>query len=229
MTSSGEERTRRHHVPDETDEELLADMMVLAEGEEMEDLGAIDVAPGVLDRFGPIRRFDEVVDGSFDALRGNPVADRAFYAVTELGDFGLIWLLIGALRGLRSDDDADEFIRLAVAMGIESTAINMGLKSLFKRERPVVQVPRPHKLRIPLTTSFPSGHATSAMVAATLLGEGRKTAPLYYGLGVWVASSRVYVKIHHASDVAAGLVIGLALGRGLRRVWPGPRSPRRRG
>lgn len=229
MTTSGEHHTRRHHVPEETDEELLADMMVLADAGEMgEDLGAIDVAPGVLDRFAPIRRFDEVVDGSFDALRGNPVADRAFYAITELGDFGLVWLLLGAVRGLRSDDDADEFVRLAIAMGIESTVVNVGLKSLFKRERPVVQVPRPHKLRIPLTTSFPSGHATSAMVAATLLGEGRRTAPLYYGLGLWVASSRVYVKIHHASDVAAGLVIGAALGRVIRRAWPGPRSPRRR-
>jgi undecaprenyl-diphosphatase len=204
-------------------------MMVLAEGGELAaDEGAIDVAPGVLDRFAPVRRFDEWADHAFDGLRGDPVADRAFYAVTELGDFGLVWLLLGALRGLRSDDDADEFIRLAIAMGIESTAVNMGLKSLFKRERPVVQIPRPHKLRIPLTTSFPSGHATSAMVAATLLGEGRRTAPLYYGLGVWVASSRVYVKIHHASDVAAGLVIGLALGRVIRRAWPGPRSPRRR-
>ena len=36
-------------------------------------------------------------------------------------------------------------------------------------------------------------------------------------LATVVASTRVYVRLHHASDVAAGAVLGLALGRALRR------------
>ena len=35
-----------------------------------------------------------------------------------------------------------------------------------------------------------------------------------------VASSRVYVKIHHASDVVAGAAIGVGLAAVARRVWP---------
>ncbi len=180
--------------------------------------------PGLLDQFDAIRRFDVAVDSAFDRLRGNPIADRAFYAITELGDFGLIWMLIGGVRALRNDDDIEEFVRLAVTMGIESVVVNGMIKNLVKRERPVVEVERPHNLRIPLTTSFPSGHASSAMTAATLLGQGRRTAPLYYALGLVVASSRVYVRIHHASDVVGGLAVGLGLGRIAKRAWPGPRG-----
>ena len=40
-----------------------------------------------------------------------------------------------------------------------------------------------------------------------------------------VASSRVYVKIHHPSDVIAGAILGVALARVARRVWPFPSVP----
>ena len=179
---------------------------------------------GVLDRFEPIRKFDAAVDQAFDQLRGNPIADRTFYALSELGDFGLIWMLIGGARGLRGDDEAEEFLRLVVTMAAESAIVNGGIKSMFRRERPVVEEERPHRLRIPVTSSFPSGHASSAMTAAVLLGQGRRTAPLYVGLGLAVAASRVYVRIHHASDVVAGLGVGLVIGKVATRLWPGPRG-----
>jgi membrane-associated phospholipid phosphatase len=35
-----------------------------------------------------------------------------------------------------------------------------------------------------------------------------------------VASSRVYVKMHHASDVVAGAALGFAMAHLARRVWP---------
>jgi undecaprenyl-diphosphatase len=35
-----------------------------------------------------------------------------------------------------------------------------------------------------------------------------------------VASSRVYVKMHHASDVIAGAALGVGLGLLARRIWP---------
>ena len=34
-----------------------------------------------------------------------------------------------------------------------------------------------------------------------------------YGRPPWWPSSRMYVKIHHASDVVAGVATGLAIGR----------------
>jgi undecaprenyl-diphosphatase len=37
-----------------------------------------------------------------------------------------------------------------------------------------------------------------------------------------VAASRVYVRMHHASDVVAGIAFGLGLGLVARRVIPKP-------
>jgi hypothetical protein len=56
---------------------------------------------------------------------------------------------------------------------------------------------RPHSLRQPLTSSFPSGHASAAFVAAALLSDRRPLPEkaLWYGLAGVVASSRVHVKI----------------------------------
>jgi undecaprenyl-diphosphatase len=82
-------------------------------------------------------------------------------------------------------------------------------------------------LRRPRTSSFPSGHATSAFTAAALLGEDDHLKPLYYGIAVIVAWSRVYVKIHHASDVVAGIGVGVLLGRLGRRLFPLPYPPDR--
>ena len=173
-------------------------------------------------RLGPVDRFDHMVDSFFDRFRGTEPTDRIMYALTELGDFGLIWVLLAFARGLRSDDDARAAWRLAAALGAESVIINGLVKSQFKRERPVVQEERPHKLRIPLTTSFPSGHSSTAMVAGVLLAQrsSRPTKIALFGLGGLVAASRVHVRIHHASDVAGGLAVGLGLGAIARAVWP---------
>jgi undecaprenyl-diphosphatase len=169
-----------------------------------------------------IQRFDNVVDRWFDRLRGTEPADRILYALTELGDFGLIWMVLGWANGLRSDDHARAALRLSAALGVESVVINGLVKSQFKRERPVTQEPRPHKMRVPKTTSFPSGHSSTAMLAGLLLTQKASTSTkvAVFGLGAVVAASRVHVRIHHASDVVGGVAVGLALGTVARRVWP---------
>ena len=173
-------------------------------------------------RRSAVHRFDDAVDRAFDRLRGTEPTDRILYSLTELGDFGLIWALLGFTKGLRSEADADAAFRLALALGTESVLLNGVIKSQFKRERPVAQVSRPYRIRIPLTTSFPSGHASTAMVAALLLTQDPRTRgkPLYFGLAGLIAASRVHVRIHHASDVVGGVVVGTALGLLARRVWP---------
>lgn len=171
---------------------------------------------------GPVARIDASIDALLDRIRGTEPADRILYAITELGDFGLVWLLIGAARALRSDDDLREGVRLAACLAVESIVVNGAIKSAFKRERPVVEHERPYRIRIPLTTSFPSGHASSAMLAASLLSERSRAKPAYYALAALVATSRAYVKIHHPSDVAGGVVLGLALGAVAKRAWPLP-------
>ena len=166
--------------------------------------------------------FDDAVDRRLERLRGHPVADRLMYEASELGDWALIWHLIGAGQGLLPGRDPRSAVRLSVILGVESLLVNGGIKSLFRRTRPVWvdDRPRPHYLRTPRSSSFPSGHASSAFTAAGVLSQGDPLGPLYYGIAAVVATSRVYVKIHHASDVVAGAALGVGLGMLAKRVWP---------
>ncbi len=167
-----------------------------------------------------IAAFDAHVDAAFDRLRGNRVADRVFYGASELGDHSLIWLIVAAAQALGSERRFRSAVRVTAALGVESVLVNVVVKSFVRRRRPSTSQPRPLPLRQPLTSSFPSGHATSAFCAAGLLSEGDPLWPAYYALAVVVASSRVHVRIHHASDVVVGAVIGAALGRIGRRLAP---------
>jgi len=180
---------------------------------------------------GPLERakqvvvdFDEAVDVRVDRIRGHRLLDRVMYGASELGDWSLIWHLIGAGQGLLPGRDPMSAVRVSAILGVESLLVNGGIKSLFRRHRPVWEVdrPRPHRVRSPHSSSFPSGHSSSAFTAAGILSQGDPLWPVYYGIAAVVASSRVYVKMHHASDVLAGAALGVGLGAVARRIWPRP-------
>jgi undecaprenyl-diphosphatase len=170
---------------------------------------------------GYVHRFDRRADAAFDGLRTNRTANRLFYGASALGDFSLVWHLVGTARALRSPADERAAIRLAASLLVESVLVNGAVKSCFRRSRPVLVETRPHNLRQPLSSSFPSGHATSGFMAATLLADGRRSRlPLWYAVAGVIAASRVHVRIHHGSDVVAGALMGVGLGALTRRVWP---------
>lgn len=158
--------------------------------------------------------FDEKVDALIENWRTSQIAGRVFTAASHLGDFSLIWHLVGAARGVTSDKRAQQGLVLSVLLGAESLLVNQGVKRLFRRERPTIGGDDRFVVRTPSTTSFPSGHASSAFFAATVLStwSGRRWAPMWFGLAVIVATSRAFVRIHHASDVIGGALFGSALG-----------------
>ena len=161
-------------------------------------------------------RLDDRLDEAWDQLRGHPAIDWVFYTASEAADFSVLWHTLGVAQAVVKDDPKIA-IAVSAALGLESALINGPVKSLFKRSRPVQETPRPHKLRQPKTSSFPSGHASAAMVAAAMLSRNGG-GPLWYALGAVVATSRIHVRIHHASDVAGGVVAGVALGAVARRI-----------
>jgi len=172
-------------------------------------------------RFPPgIDRFDLFGDRAFDRLRGQPQLDWVFYAASAVGDNSLIWHLSGAVGALRSQRHVRAAVRLSAALAIESVLVNGLLKSLVRRQRPLLEEQRPRNLRHPRTSSFPSGHASSAFTAAGILSDGDPLAPLYYAMAVVVASSRVYTRVHHPSDVVAGALLGMTFARLVRRIEP---------
>ena len=117
-------------------------------------------------------------------------------------------------------------MRAVAGIGAESAFVNLGIKSLFGRVRPPYANIGPLRLRRPRTSSFPSGHASAAFCAAALLSDQDPLRPLYYAAAVVVSASRIYVRIHHASDVVVGAVVGAVTGRVIRHYFPlPPRSP----
>lgn len=166
-----------------------------------------------------VDRLDDAIDEWWERFRGRPVLDRVYYTASEAADFSVLWHTLGVVQAIIEDDPMIA-VGLSAALGIESALVNGPVKSIFRRQRPVQDVPRPHRLRQPKTSSFPSGHASAAMVAAALLSR-HAGGPAWYALGVIVATSRLHVRIHHASDVAGGVVIGVALGAVARRVLGG--------
>jgi undecaprenyl-diphosphatase len=168
-------------------------------------------------------RFDDAIERRLDRLRGHRALDRLMYGASELGDWSLIWHLVGVSQALLPGREPLSVVRLSVILGIESVVVNGGVKQLFRRVRPewTSEAPRPHRLRTPRTSSFPSGHASSAFTAAGVLAAGGDPLwPLYYAIAVVVASSRAYVRIHHPSDVVAGAALGAGLALLANHLWP---------
>jgi undecaprenyl-diphosphatase len=169
----------------------------------------------VHDRFAAL---DERVDTWIEPHR-SPALDRLFYGLSSAADHGMLWHAIAAARAA-THRDPGYAVRFSVALGLESAFTNGLVKSLFRRVRPQEHFehdePLPYGMRRPITSSFPSGHAATAFMCAAVLSN-RRTAPAWFTLAALVASSRVYVRMHHASDVAAGAALGLALGGVARR------------
>src|SRR3954453_556241 len=166
-----------------------------------------------------IEEFDQRVHRALDTVR-SPTLDAVMYPLSSSADHSLLWLIIGTGCSVRRGD-LRFAARFAAAMGLESALTNGPIKSMFRRARPVVELvegPLPYGMRRPIHYSFPSGHATAAFTAAVLLSD-RRRGP-WYALAAVVATSRVYVRMHHASDIVVGATVGVALGHALKR-WVG--------
>lgn len=167
---------------------------------------------------GKFMRRVESIDAAFDEfiepLRNFRPAVYAFNTASAVGDFGSIWHVLGVVGAVTGLLEWSQTLVLAVLMGIESLTLNQGVKRLFRRSRPTVAGDDRFTVRRPLTSSFPSGHSSSAFFAAVIV-SGWFSAPLIvvtFILAFFIALSRVAVRIHHLSDVVAGAAIGALLG-----------------
>ena len=107
-----------------------------------------------------------------------------------------------------------------------------GLRQATGRERPPHRFPDPRPLvDVPVTDSFPSGHAATSFACAALLAwlTPLPKVPLF-ALAALIAFSRVYNGVHYPLDVLGGAALGLAVATALRllaearrRSAPAPR------
>jgi undecaprenyl-diphosphatase len=162
-----------------------------------------------------VHELDEAFDKWLEPHR-SAALDRVFYGLSSAADHGIIWHAIGALAAAKAREPR-RALRFSAMLGIESALTNGVVKSFFRRVRPQDHFtnddPLPFGMRRPITSSFPSGHASTAFFAASVLSRGRPSRTALFSLAGLIAFSRVYTRMHHASDVAAGAVLGLALGK----------------
>jgi undecaprenyl-diphosphatase len=161
-----------------------------------------------------IDAIDQRIDNWVEPARSLQPLNRVMDMASAAGDWSRVWhvanLALIARRGHRRDAAL-----FALALGAESLMVNQGLKRFIRRPRPTTSGDERSHVRTPSTSSFPSGHASSAAFAISLMStlRGRSTARRLIPFGAMVAYSRIHVRLHHASDVIAGAFVGIALGR----------------
>ena len=171
-----------------------------------------------------MRRSVEAFDGAVDRLharfRGRRPFDRAAYAASWLGDHGLVWFLLGLVVGRKPGPRRALAVRAVVFTGALTPVVNATVKRTVGRVRPTRSRSDEPPVRIPRTSSFPSGHALAAWCAATLFADDASLAPVCYATAMAISMSRAHVRLHHASDVVGGAALGVVLGQVGRRVAP---------
>jgi undecaprenyl-diphosphatase len=118
--------------------------------------------------------------------------------------------LLGGRRGRRAA------VAGMASIGVSSLVVNVLLKSLGDRVRPdreTAGVIADRHVRMPGSSSFPSGHSASAFAFATAVGREMPLLALpLRGLAAGVAYSRVHTGVHYPGDTLVGSLVGASAG-----------------
>jgi membrane-associated phospholipid phosphatase len=171
------------------------------------------------------------------AATPTPSLDEPLRRLSNAANNSGLWFAIAAGLGVAGGTAGRRAaVRGALAIGVTSALVNLAVKSAWSRERPDragAGVPVWRNVRMPTSTSFPSGHAASGFAFAAAIGRDQP----WLGLGLRflaaaVAYSRVHTGVHYPGDIVVGSLIGEGTGQtvaGLMdRLWPA-RKPSRSG
>jgi membrane-associated phospholipid phosphatase len=162
-----------------------------------------------------LRELGTVDRAVYDAVVRTPTPelDAPIRRLSDAANYSRLWLGIAAaialLGGRRGRQAALEGV---LAIGVTSATVNLGMKPLAQRRRPDRAGPGPspaRQVRMPQSTSFPSGHAASAFAFAYAIGRHLPglAVPIRLLAG-GVAYSRVHTGVHYPTDVVIGSIIG---------------------
>ena len=140
----------------------------------------------------------------------------------KLLDFIMIWfsrlgipiiyaLFAGTLIYLLTNDYKPGLVILG--MLVINVVINEIIRFSVKRDRPFVYNKKELIVKKPWTASFPSGHANFAWsLAIYLCFLNTYGGILFCVFALIISMSRVYLNVHHPSDVIVGSLIGIIIG-----------------
>ncbi|GHU93525.1 phosphatase PAP2 family protein [Clostridia bacterium] len=141
--------------------------------------------------------------------------DAFFTLVTHLGDGGAFWIAL-ALILLIPKSTRKAGIVMAFALILDVILVNGLLKRIFARPRPfdidwaAYRYAFPDLIKKPTDFSFPSGHTAASFAGALGLCLGLRKPYAIAGviLAALIGFSRIYVGVHYATDVLAGVAAG---------------------
>jgi membrane-associated phospholipid phosphatase len=134
--------------------------------------------------------------------------ERLPVALSRAADHGRLWMVVAGGLALAGGPSRRAACRGLGSLAVSSFLANVVLKSLFHRARPAPGS-LAERVRKPVTSSFPSGHAASAAAFATGAAlEAPAWGPPLAVLALGVAWSRVRVGVHRSAEVIAGACLG---------------------
>ena len=138
--------------------------------------------------------------------------------ISEMGDGPILFAV--SLVLLFSKKRELKLLGLIMLAGLTvSFYVVSGLKILIARPRPFLVLTDVFLLAKEKSMSFPSSHAATSFMAATvLMTYFKRCAAVFYSFAAAVAVSRVYVGVHYPSDVLAGALLGIVIGWMLLRT-----------
>ncbi|MDR0937204.1 MAG: heparan-alpha-glucosaminide N-acetyltransferase domain-containing protein [Oscillospiraceae bacterium] len=145
-----------------------------------------------------------------NSVRGIAAIDGAVLAISLLGTFGLIWLVIAFIKGFKQKQKSCA-AAIVISLCISAVLVNLILKNAIARIRPYEAIPGLTLLFGGWADaggySFPSGHTASGFAAAWTLKRYGK--PKWLILAAVIALSRLYLGAHYPADILAGAICGI--------------------
>lgn len=140
----------------------------------------------------------------------SPMLDAFFVWYTQLGNAGLVWIVVSLLMLLFRRTRKTGVLALG-ALLLGFVCCNLVIKPLVGRTRPWLLVEGLRTLVAEYDpNSFPSGHTCAAFAAAGIWWQGlpRRWGNTALVLAVLMGLSRLYIGVHFPSDVLAGALLG---------------------
>jgi membrane-associated phospholipid phosphatase len=169
---------------------------------------------------GALRELGAVDWAVYSAVAATPTPslDEPLRRLSGAANNSGLWLAVAAGLGVVGGEAGRRAaVRGTAAIGVTSALVNLAVKSAWSRQRPDragARVPIRRNVRMPASTSFPSGHAASGFAFAAAIGRDQPWLGLVLRfLAAAVAYSRVHTGVHYPGDIVAGALIGEGAGQ----------------